>query len=219
MLPTPHVLWSFALVAGLLTLTPGLDTALVLRAAISSGARRAWGAIVGIGSGVLVWGALGAVGVSALLAASRVAYDVLRIAGAAYLVWLGARLVWAAVRGTAEAAGTPDGDGGEARPAGPRRAFLAGWRQGFTTNLLNPKVGAFYVAILPQLVPDAAPHLAWGLALAGLHVAMGTAWLGLLVAVARAARTWLSRPVVTRWVDGVAGTVIAGFGLRLALAD
>jgi len=176
-LPTPHVLWSFALVAGLLTLTPGLDTALVLRSAISSGSRRAWGAIVGIGTGVLVWGALGAVGVSALLAASRLAYDVLRFAGAAYLVWIGVRLVWSAVRRTV---GPEDGrpgvpDGAAARPPGARRAFLAGWRQGFTTNLLNPKVGAFYVAILPQLVPDDAPHLAWGLALAGLHVAMGTA--------------------------------------------
>lgn len=129
--------------------------------------------------------------------------------------------MWAAVRvpAGAEAAGTSHGAGDGAAAAPPPRAFLAGWRQGFTTNLLNPKVGAFYVAILPQLVPDDAPHLAWGLALAGLHVAMGTAWLGLLVAVARAARTWLSRPAVTRWVDGVAGTLIAGFGLRLALPN
>ncbi len=99
MLPSPHVLWSFALIVAILTITPGLDTALVLRSAAVAGPRRAWGAILGIVSGCLLWGAAAAAGVAALLAASEVAYTVLRFAGAAYMLWIGGRLVWSAIRG------------------------------------------------------------------------------------------------------------------------
>jgi threonine/homoserine/homoserine lactone efflux protein len=210
MLPSLHVLWSFGLVVALLTITPGVDTALVLRSAAVAGKARAWGAIIGIGCGTLTWGALTAVGVSALLAASQIAYTVVRLAGAAYLVYLGIRLLWSAVRGHA---------GLTTVSAGITDTFFAGWRQGLLTNLLNPKVGAFYLAILPQFIPADAPHLTWGVALAAVHVAEGVVWLGLVLLLARSLRGWLERPIVVRWIDGVVGTVIAGFGIRLALAD
>lgn len=71
--------------------------------------------------------------------------------------------------------------------------------------------------MLPQFIPGDAPALAWGLALAAVHVLLGTVWLGTILLVARSFRRWLQRPVVTRWIDGVAGAVIAGFGVRLAL--
>lgn len=208
MLPSLHVLWSFGLVVALLTITPGVDTALVLRSAAVAGKARAWGAIVGIGCGTLTWGGLTAVGVSALLAASQIAYTVVRLAGAAYLVYLGGRLLWSAIRGTVSettvATGVTD-------------TFAAGWRQGLFTNLLNPKVGAFYLAILPQFIPADAPHLTWGVALAAVHVAEGVVWLGLVLVLARSLRAWLERPRVVRWIDGVVGTVITLFGVRLAL--
>lgn len=208
MLPPLGLLLAFGLVVALLTITPGLDTALVLRTAAVAGRGRAWGAVAGIQAGVLAWGAAAAVGVSALLLASQLAYDVLRFAGAIYLVWIGLRMLWSAIRAP--------------RPVEPvvdarADSFRAGLRQGATTNLLNPKVGAFYVAVLPQFIPADAPALAWGLALAAVHVVLGVAWLGTLVVVARSFKRWLQRPAVTRWVDGVAGTVIAGFGVRLAL--
>src|SRR5665811_370303 len=110
MLPSLDVLWSFGLVVALLTITPGVDTALVLRSAAVAGRARAWGAIAGIGCGTLSWGALTAVGVSALLAASQVAYTIVRLAGAAYLVYLGGKLLISAVRGhvgTAEMSSFP----------------------------------------------------------------------------------------------------------------
>lgn len=153
MLPPFAVLLAFALVVGLLTITPGIDTALVLRTAAVASRGRAWGAVTGIQAGTFVWGAAAAVGVSALLAASQVAYDILRFAGALYLLWIGLRLLWSAVRGArhAEPAINPRSD-----------SFLVGFRQGALTNLLNPKVGAFYVALLPQFIPESAPHLLWG---------------------------------------------------------
>ena len=208
MLPSLHVLWSFGLVVALLTITPGVDTALVLRSAVVAGRRRAWGAIVGIGCGTLTWGALTAVGVSALLAASQLAYTIVRLAGAAYLVYLGLRLLWSAIRGHVETATVT---------TGVADSFGAGWRQGLFTNLLNPKMVAFYLAILPQFIPLDAPHLTWGIALAALHVAEGVVWLGMVLMLAHSLRTWLERPRVVRGIDAVVGTVIAGFGIRLAL--
>lgn len=208
MLPSLHVLWSFGLVVALLTITPGVDTALVVRSAAAAGRVRAWGAIVGIGCGTLTWGALTAVGVSALLAASQVAYATVRLVGAAYLIYLGLRLLWSAIRGQVGTATiTP----------GLADTFGAGWRQGLFTNLLNPKVGAFYLAILPQFIPVDAPHLTWGLALAAVHVGEGVLWLGMVLLLARSLRAWLERPRVIRGIDAVVGTVIAGFGIRLAL--
>jgi threonine/homoserine/homoserine lactone efflux protein len=208
MFPSLHTLWQFALVVALLTVTPGVDTALVLRSAAVAGRARAWGAILGIGCGVLAWGALTAVGVSALLAASQAAYTVVRLVGAAYLVYLGLRLLWSAIRGHVQ---------GTAVATGARDSVAAGWRQGLFTNLLNPKVGAFYLAILPQVIPVDAPHLTWGMSLAAVHVAEGTLWLGAVLLLARSLRSWLERPRVVRGIDGVVGTIIAGFGVRLAL--
>lgn len=208
MVPSLSALWQFALVVALLTITPGVDTALVLRSAAVAGRARAWGAVVGIGCGVLAWGALTAVGISALLAASQVAYTVVRLAGAAYLVYLGLRLLRSAFRGHV---------GAMSVSAGVTDSFGAGWSQGLVTNLLNPKVGAFYLAIFPQFIPADAPHLTWGLSLAAVHVAEGTVWLGAVLLLARSLRVWLERPRVVRGIDAVVGTVIAGFGVRLAL--
>ena len=209
MLPSVAVVASFALVVGLLTVTPGLDTALVLRSAVA-GKHRAFGVIAGIQTGTLVWGFLAAVGVSAILLASAQLYDVIRLVGAAYLVWMGCRMLWAAIRGSDTASA---GEGGPVDDD----SFFRGWRQGALTNLLNPKMGAFYVAILPQFIPEAAPHLTWGLALAGVHVLIGSVWLTILTLVAQRFSRWLRRRKVARAIDGVAGTAIVGFGVGVAL--
>ena len=207
MFPSYHVLWAFGLVVALLTITPGLDTALVLRSAAVSGQRRAWGSIAGILAGTLVWGILAAVGVAAIVSASEVAFTILRFAGAAYMIWMGARLIVAAVRGnTALPDAATKGD-----------TFLAGAMQGFMTNLLNPKVGAFYVALLPQFIPADAPQLTWGIALAAVHALLGLIWLGALALGASRIRPWLQRPRVTRGIDAGVGVVITGFGVKLAL--
>ncbi|GGP76678.1 LysE family translocator [Streptomyces abikoensis] len=209
-------LWSFALVVGLLTITPGLDTALILRTAARGEQRRAWGVVLGIQTGTLCWGALTSAGVTALLAASRLAYETLRWAGAAYLLWMGARMLWEA-RGRS-AAGSVDDGPEPAEPAAPG-GFAAGWRQGLVTNLLNPKMGVFYVAVLPQFIPATAPHLLMGLALTSVHAVLGVLWATVLVGFARALRDWLRKPAARRVMDRVTGTAIVGFGVKLAVGE
>jgi len=140
-------LLSFGLVAGLLTLVPGIDTALVLRSSLARTRGFAFATALGISTGLMVWGIAAAVGVSALLAASELAYRALTIAGAAYMVWLGASLLWKSRAKDASSA-SPAADVGV--PAASRHQLFQGWLTGTGTNLLNPKVGVFYIATIPS---------------------------------------------------------------------
>ncbi|MER8037749.1 LysE family translocator [Streptomyces hydrogenans] len=205
-------LWSFALVVGLLTLTPGLDTALILRTAALGRRTRAWGVVLGIQTGTLTWGALTSLGVTALLTASHLAYEILRWAGAAYLLWMAVRMIAETFRGGASGASAEVEVGGADTLSG-------GWRQGTLTNLLNPKVGVFYVAVLPQFIPAEAPHFAMGLALTSVHVVLGMIWSTVLIASATALGTWLRGARARRLLDRVTGTVIGAFAVRLAVGD
>ncbi|MDV9174500.1 LysE family translocator [Streptomyces sp. W16] len=203
---------------GLLTLTPGLDTALILRTAGLGHRRRAWGVVLGIQCGTLIWGVLTSLGVTALLTASHLAYEVLRWAGAAYLMWMGGRLLWTSWHRSADehvkADRTEAGNGPRADDT-----LLGGWRQGIATNLLNPKMGAFYVAMLPQFIPAGASHLAAGVLLTGVHILLAVLWSCTLIAFARVLRGRLQRPSVRRCLDRVTGAAIAVFGLRLAFGE
>ena len=199
---------TFALLAGALTVTPGLDTALVLRAALTRNRREAVATAAGIVAGLFVWGTAAAAGVSALLTASDLAYDVLRYAGAAYLLWLGCRLLVRAARGA----------GAEEEPGGtPPASVWRAARMGLATNLLNPKVGIFYLALLPQFVPTGSDPLAVGLLLAAVHGLLSAIWFGLLIGLAAVLFRWLRRPGTVRAVDGVTGAMLVGFGVRLAV--
>ncbi|GAA0402325.1 LysE family translocator [Microbispora corallina] len=202
---------SFAFVAGMLTIIPGLDTALVLRSAMTRGRRHAFATALGVNTGVLLWGAGAALGVTALLTASQVAYTVLRYAGAAYLVWFGVTLVRRSPSGGAA-------EPGPAVTAASGGAYRA-WLRGVATNLLNPKVGVFYVAMLPQFIPKGSPHLLMGLLLALVHNVEGLAWFTALIFGTTVARRRLSGERVHRLVDRMTGVVLVGFGLRLALSD
>lgn len=208
---------SFALVAGLVTIMPGLDTAMVLRSALRSGPRSAFATAVGIGTGALAWGAAAAVGVSALVTTSHLAYTGLRVVGAAYMVWLGARLLWVAVTPAPPVdlalAESPAVEA-ESRWAGLGSA----WRRGLLTNLLNPKIGAFYVAVLPQFIPEHTSALAMGLLLAFVHDVEGMLWFSVLIAGATWMRALLERRRTQQVVDGMTGSVLIGFGLRLGLS-
>lgn len=198
-------LLAFAIAATLLTITPGLDTALVLRTAAVEGARRAAFAAAGICAGLLCWAAVATLGLGALLAASRLAYDVLRWAGVAYLAWLGLGLL---LRPRARWT-SPD----HAAETGRNRRWLV---RGLLTNLLNPKVGIFYVSFLPQFVPHGVAVAPWIAMLAGLHIAEGVAWFALLIVATRPIEALLRRPAVIGALDRLTGLVLVGFGLRLA---
>lgn len=197
----------FSVAAGLLTILPGLDTALVLRTAAVEGPRRAALAGLGITLGCLVWGTAVAVGLGALLAASQLAFTILKWAGAAYLLWLGVGMLLAPRRSF-------ELDGG----AGPVGGELAWLRRGLLTNLLNPKIGVFYVSFLPQFMAQGVPAGPFLVLLAAIHGLIGLAWFAMLIAATRPLARALKRPAVVGWLDRVTGGVFVAFAARLALA-
>ncbi len=196
---------AFLVAATLLTITPGVDTAMVLRTAASDGARRAVAAGVGICLGCLVWGAAVALGLGAVLAASPLAFTLIKAAGAAYLVWLGIGLLRAPRRGMDMAGGAAAGNDWRVQ------------RRGLLTNLLNPKVGVFYITFLPQFVPAGVSVAGFSFLLAALHVALSLVWFGVLIAATMPLGRWFARPGVVTVMDRLTGLVFIGFGVRLAL--
>ncbi|MFD6446291.1 LysE family translocator [Promicromonospora sp. NPDC060204] len=202
----PEAMLLFALVAIPLTIMPGLDSALVLRTAVVSGRRHAYATALGINAAVLAWGVAAAVGATAVLAASEAAYRALTLAGAAYLAWLGGRMLWSSFRAGRYDA-LPDGALPDVVP-GPVRSPWRSFALGATTNLLNPKVGVFYLATIPQFLPDGVPHLLMGLLLAVEHDVLGLAWLALLINAAGLAKRWLSGRAIARVTDRVTGVVL-----------
>jgi len=218
---------SFALVAGLLTIVPGLDTALVLRSALTQSRAHAFATAVGIGTGSLVWGIAAAIGVSALLTASQLAFAGLRLAGAGYMFWLGGTMIRNSRRtdpgsGTVLEAGRGPGvdDLAPDPVAGPGPAsvgsIVAAWRRGVLTNLLNPKVGVFYVAMIPQFLPAGTSRLLMGVLLALVHDVEGMVWFSLLILLTGVARRGLSGPRARRITDRATGAVLIAFGAKLA---
>jgi threonine/homoserine/homoserine lactone efflux protein len=206
-------LLAFAVFAAILTVTPGVDTMLVLRTTAAGGRRAGLGAVVGVALGCLVWAVAGALGITAVLAASELAFTVLRVAGVGYLCWLGAVALWQARRSeasTVEESGAPAPE-----PSRPWRAV----RIGLAANLLNPKVGVFYLSVLPQFLPAGLNPLAGALSLAAIHIGEGLVWLGLVVLLVHRARGWLARPRIARRLRQLTGVAFLGFGLRLALGS
>jgi threonine/homoserine/homoserine lactone efflux protein len=197
-------LLAFTAAAALLTVTPGLDTALVLRTAASDGPRRALGAGLGIVTGCFVWAAIVAAGLSALLVASHLAYNLLRWIGAAYLLYVGLHLLRHPRERIADVP-TASSSG--------RSAFF----RGALTNLLNPKVGVFYVSFLPQFIPADVAVAPFTLLLGAIHALLGFFWFAALIAGTRSVSQWLRRPAVVRWLDRATGGVFIVFGARLAL--
>lgn len=203
---TLQALLAFSAAAALLTITPGLDTAMVLRAATAHGRRSGALGALGICLGCMAWGAMVSAGLGALLLASPMAYLALKWAGAAYLLWLGIGLIWHPRREFASDT--------EPHPAGPPTNFFA---QGLLTNLLNPKVGVFYVTFLPQFIPEGADVAAFSLLLAAIHSLLGLLWFALLVAATLPLTRVLRRPAVIAALDRLTGGIFVAFGAKLAL--
>lgn len=215
-----QALLSFAVVAALLTITPGLDSALIIRTAATRSRRSAIATGFGITTGVLIWAVAAALGVSALIAASQTAFLVLRVAGAVYMVFLGVRMIRAALRRRAEVArgGVPGEPGVTMPEPGRDRGVGEAFRQGFFTNLANPKIGAFYVAVLPSFLPPGESPALMGVLLAIVHNVETWIWFALLIVAVDRLRRWLQRPRVQRGLDGLTGLVLVGFGIRLGLS-
>jgi threonine/homoserine/homoserine lactone efflux protein len=196
------------LLAAVLTIIPGLDTALVLRASLAQGRRHAIATALGINSGAFVWGAAAAVGATALLAVSELAFTVLKLAGAVYLVGLGVTMfVKTFVRREQHSLELGAAPG----------SLWAAYGRGALTNLLNPKVGVFYIAVIPQFIPEGVPPLPMGLLLALVHNLESVLWFGAIIAASGFARRWLAGARARRWIDRVTGGILVGFGVALAV--
>lgn len=177
--------------------------------AIRGGRRDGLSTMLGISAGLVVHATLSALGLSVLLERSAVAYRAVQWAGAAYLIWLGVDSWWR----TRHALPVPAAEAADAAPVPARQAFL----EGAATNLLNPKVAVFYLALLPQFVRPGEAVLAQSLFLASLHIGMGMLWLGGLTLTVEASRRWVTRPGVRRGLERASGAFLVAFGVRLAL--
>ncbi|MGO3570475.1 MAG: LysE family translocator [Serratia grimesii] len=198
-------LLAFSFAAVLLTLTPGLDTALLLRTATVEGRKQAVHAALGISVGCLIWGAAVAFGLGALIAVSELAYDILKYCGAAYLTWLGINMLLRPRKQFAVAATS-------GKPAS--NWFL----KGILGNALNPKVGIFYVSFLPQFIPQGHSPVIWTFALVSIHMAIGITWSMMLIGATRPLASLLQKEKVIRWLDRTTGMIFLLFAARLAFS-
>ena len=207
------VLLAFALTATLVILAPGPDSMLVMRNTLRGGPRAGWITACGTISGLAVWAVAAALGLSALLRVSHVGYDILRLAGAAYLIWLGVTSLRSR-GGTAAAAA-----GGAGEPAGRPAGRARGWRvylNGLLSNLFNPKIGVFFVAFLPGFIPARASAAVFSLVLGLWFIVETGAWLVALTWMVARGVGWLRGSAAQRWAERVTAVVLIGFGLRLA---
>lgn len=202
------LLLAFIAAASILTATPGVDTAIVLRTSITDGKAPAAMASLGVALGCLVWGAAVSLGLGILLQASELAYDVIKFVGAGYLVWLGLKLL---LKPRME---FEPQDGAEASRSGGE-AF----RRGLLANLLNPKVGVFYVTFLPQFVPATASVASYSFFLACIHVFLTLVWFGILIMATTSLGRFLRQPSAMKAMDRVAGCVLLAFGIKLAASS
>jgi threonine/homoserine/homoserine lactone efflux protein len=203
-------LTAFLGVATLLIVAPGPDSLLVVRNTVRSGRTGGLATAAGTLTGLSVWALATAVGLSSLVQASRIGYDVLRIAGAAYLVWLGI----AALRARHGVTSVATADSAE--PAAVRGGRLRMYAMGALSNLLNPKIGVFFVAFLPSFIPTGAPVGAASGLLGLLFVVETGIWLAVLSSLTLRGAGWLVRPQVQKVIDRITGVVLIGFGVRLA---
>jgi len=198
-------LYAFIGVAALLTILPGADMALVTRNVLAVGRRRAMLTIAGICAGCIIHATASALGLSAILATSATAFNVVKTLGAGYLIWIGIQSIREAGKPTAVTSGDS-----------ARRARLGPFLQGFLTNILNPKVAVFYLTFLPQFISPGEPVLRRSLLLASIHIAMGFVWLTAYAWFIDRLGAVLTRPRVKAWLERVTGGLLIALGARLA---
>ena len=204
-------MWVYVTAITLLTMTPGVDTMLVIRNTSRGGVRDGIASSVGICSGLFLHATISAVGISMLLLRCAWAFRALKLAGALYLIWLGIVSFKAALK-----AGELAGAGNEA--AGTFSLKHSLW-EGFLCNSLNPKAALFYMAFLPQFIDPAHSALAQSLFLAGLHFAIAIVWLSLVSILVDKAKVVFSTVRLRRSFDVVTGSIMVFFGITLGLEE
>ena len=198
------MLISYLIAITLLTLTPGLDTTLIIRTATIEGKVKAFQAALGINLGCIVWGIIVACGLGALLMTSDLAFNALKWMGAAYLTWLGFNLI---LKPRTQLAGLNES-------AATQNWFM----KGLWGNLLNPKVGIFYISFLPQFIPHTASPVVWTMGLVLIHVLIGFIWSIFLIAAMQSISAYLKQPKFIQYMDRITGSIFILFALKLALS-
>ncbi len=188
----------------LLTITPGLDTTLIIRTATIEGKAKAFQAALGITLGCIVWGVVVACGLGALLMTSDLAFNMLKWMGAAYLAWLGLNLLLKPRTQLADINVTTN----------TQNWFV----KGFLGNLLNPKVGVFYLSFLPQFIPHTASSVIWTMGLVMIHVVIGIIWSIILISAMQSISAYLKRPKFIKYMDRITGSIFILFALKLAFS-
>jgi len=212
MLIDPQIL-AFTGLAALLTLSPGADTMLVIRSVISRGPTAGLLTTAGICSGLFVHASLSAAGLSLILLKSAMAFEVLKTAGACYLLYLGFQSIRQLFQKGRPATGPSGIDTAGNGRKSARRAFM----EGMLNNILNPKPAVFYLALLPQFIGPDDPVFLKSLMLAGIHFVMGIVWLSAISLFLGKMRTFLANPRVHRWLEASSGVILIGLGIRLAM--
>lgn len=196
---------AFSLAAALIVLIPGPDTLVVLRNVVVGGRRQAALTSLGVLTGLMVWMSAAALGLTAVLRASQDGYLILRLVGATYLLWIGIQALRSRVVGQpVETA------------ARSRSVVGRGFRAGFMTDLLNPKVGVFFITFFPAFIPRHAPVAAVTVGLGLIFVAETALYFALMLVFVHRLTSWLSTDKFRRRLNRATGLVLIGFGIRLA---
>ncbi|WHT19330.1 LysE family translocator [Crossiella sp. CA-258035] len=202
------VTWPFVLTCLAVVVAPGPSLAVIVNQALRAGRTTGLATIAGNTSGLVFWAAASALGLTALVRTSEVAFVVLKVVGAAYLCFLGVQTLLRSRRHLREQADLAAGE----RPTGLWPAY----RAGLLANLANPKAAALYLALLPQFLPAEGSVLTGTAVLAVVQMAISAGWYGLVVLAVSTVRRVLSKPVVRARLDQVSGLVLVGMGVRMA---
>jgi threonine/homoserine/homoserine lactone efflux protein len=199
---------AFVGAAIIVAMVPGPSLVMIMRQAVRSGRRAGFATILGNETGIFLWGLAAAFGLSALLIASEVAYDMMRIIGAGVLIYFGVKALWQVRKGVPAAA-----EGTAGTPSG---SLWRCYRLGVLTNLANPKAGVFAVSFLPQFVPDGAPVFATLVLFSVIWTLVDLAWYSAVVWLVARIKRVFERPAVRRRLEQISGVVLVALGIRIA---
>lgn len=209
--------FAYAGISAVLVISPGATMAVVLETAIENGRRAAFSTVLGVNIGNSTLAMSSALGMAVVFGTWPWALEIVKVGGACYLTWLGARGLWRSVRDTSDSSASPRiqrSRAGAVSPAVSSSSFVA---RGIATNLLNPPVILFYMTFLPQFISHADPFFARFLVLAATHISMSLVWLSVYAVSIGTLSEELARPQVRRLMAGVTGAVLIGFGIRLVI--
>ena len=195
---------SFAIIAGLLTMLPGLDTVQVLRSVTIAGPRTAYQTVFGIITGVYVLGLAAATGVSAIILASEYAYQVLKIIGCVYLLYLGTRMILTAKKFTLQ---------NESQPEYKAEGFARTFFRALVITVTNPKGLAFYIAVMPQFIPENSNTFLGAMVLTTIHNIEVVIWFSFIIWSTSLAQNYLSRTSVKTTMERISGLAMIAFGI------